>query len=80
MKISTDALRTASNEYQKEDIKEFAREASIQEAQCYEIVDGEIRTKLPRIEETMQFAEKMKYKKLGIVFCAGLKREPAAGE
>ncbi|MFC1845885.1 DUF1847 domain-containing protein [Chloroflexota bacterium] len=75
MKISADVLKTASNEYEKEEIKEFAREASIQEAQCYEMIDGQIRTKLPRIEETIQFAERMKYKKLGLVFCAGLGNE-----
>ncbi len=75
MKISTDAIEKASFEYQKEEVKEFAREASMQEAQCYEIIDGKIRTTLPRIEETVQFAERMKYQKLGMVFCAGLGNE-----
>ena len=75
MKLNTVALERAWNEYQKKDVKEFASQASIQEAQCYEIIDGKRRTKIPRIEETVQFAEKMKYKKLGIVFCVGLANE-----
>ena len=33
------------------------------------------RTKIPRIEELIQFAHKCNYKKLGIAFCAGLANE-----
>lgn len=75
MKRDADALMKASNEYQKDAVKNFARQASIQEAQCYERVDGKMRTKYPRIEETIQFARKMNYKKLGLVFCLGLANE-----
>lgn len=75
MKINTQALEKAAKEYQKEEIKEFARQASIQEAQCYELKGSTITTKIPRIEETIQFAKKMKYKKLGLVFCVGLGNE-----
>lgn len=75
MKISDKALEKARNEYQKKDVREFARQASIQEAECYELINGKLRTKIPRIEETIQFAGKMKYKKLGIVFCLGLANE-----
>ncbi len=75
MKLDTDALEKAWNEFQIEDVKEFARQASIQEAQCYERIDGKIRTKIPRIEETIQLAQKMNYKKLGLIFCIGLANE-----
>lgn len=75
MKINAEALEKAWASYQKKDIKEFARQASIQEAECYEWVEGKLRTKIPRVEETVQFAKKMNYKKLGLAFCLGLANE-----
>src|SRR4030042_164128 len=75
MKTSTKALEKAWSEYQKKDIREFARQASIQESECYEWIEGKIRTKIPRVEETIQFARKMNYKKLGLVFCLGLAKD-----
>ena len=77
MDLHTDALEKASGEYRNDSIREFARQASIQESECYELIDGKIRTKIPRIEETMQFAHKMTYTKLGIAFCLGLAKEAA---
>jgi uncharacterized metal-binding protein len=77
MKSNVDALEKALNEYRKGNVRNFARQASLQEAQCYEWIDGDLRTKIPRIEETMQFASKMGYKKLGLVFCLGLANEAA---
>jgi uncharacterized metal-binding protein len=74
-KLDSDAMERAWNEYSKQDTREFARLASIQEAECYEMIDGELRTRIPRIEETIQFARKMGYKKLGLVFCIGLRNE-----
>jgi uncharacterized metal-binding protein len=63
------------SEYNKPKVKKFARLVSVQEFQCYErLLDG-LRTKLPRIEETMQFARKNGYKKLGLAHCAGLAYE-----
>ena len=75
MKLDSDALEKASNEYRKESVREFARQASRQESECYERVNGEIRTKIPRIEEVMQFARKVNYNKFGIAFCLGLANE-----
>lgn len=81
MKLKTDVIKKAVAEYEREDIKEFARLASIQEAECYEWVPtgvGDtlgIRTKFPRVEETIQFAHKMGYHKLGIALCMGLRNE-----
>jgi uncharacterized metal-binding protein len=77
MKLHPDILKKASDEYNKESVREFARQASIQEGECYETIDGKRRTKIPRIEETIQFARKMNYKKLGMVFCLGLADEAA---
>lgn len=75
MKINTKALEKAWKEYQKKDIREFARQSSIQEAECYEWIGDKKRTKNTRIEETIQLAKKLKYKKLGVVFCGGLTNE-----
>ena len=81
MKLNPDVINKAVAEYERKDIKEFARLASIQEAQCYEWVPTGvqdrlgIRTKIPRVEETIQFAHKMGYHKIGIAFCIGLGNE-----
>jgi uncharacterized metal-binding protein len=75
MKLDKGIYDEAWKEFEKADVKEFARQASIQEAECYEHVQGGMRTKFPRVEETIMFAQKMKYKKLGLVFCMGLGQE-----
>jgi uncharacterized metal-binding protein len=75
MKTQQDILEGALEQYKKDDIKEFARQASIQEAECYQWVEGGVRTITPRVEEVIQFSRKMNYKKLGIAFCIGLWRE-----
>ena len=65
-------------EYEKPEIKEFARMASIQEGECYinrEIKPYTLHPSKPRVQEVCEFARKMKYKKLGIAFCGGLKTE-----
>ena len=81
MRLKPEAIEKAVAEYEREDIKELARLASLQEAECYEWVPtgvGDrlgIRTKYPRLEETIQFAQKMGYQRLGIAFCIGLENE-----
>jgi len=75
MKLWPDVITKALGEYEKEENKEFARLASIQEAECYEQTPFGTRTKHPRIEELIMFARKCGYKKLGIAFCSGLGNE-----
>ncbi len=63
------------------DIREFARQASIQEAECYINRDKKpfvAHPVKPRLQEIIEFAGKMKYKRLGFVFCDGLRREAAS--
>lgn len=61
-------------------VREFARQASIQEGECYAgrnqkpFVLHPVKT---RIEEITGFAKKMGYVRLGLVFCVGLAREAA---
>ena len=75
MKLHADVIEGALYEYDKEDIREFASLASIQEFECYEQTPNGLRTKIPRVEETLQFAQKNGYRRLGLAFCVGLANE-----
>ena len=75
------SVEKATEEYAKPDIGQFARGASIQEAEGYgnRNVKPYLRHPIkPRVQETCEFAKRMGYKKLGIAFCAGLHREASA--
>jgi uncharacterized metal-binding protein len=75
MKVMPEIIEKALLEYDKPEIKEFARQASIQEFECYEHLPEGLRTKNPRILELIEFAQKCGYRKLGIAFCGGLGNE-----
>jgi uncharacterized metal-binding protein len=73
-----ETLDKISKKYAKKDIREFARQASIQEAESYahrNVKPYILNPSKPRVQETCEFAQKMGYKKLGVAFCSGLKRE-----
>jgi uncharacterized metal-binding protein len=68
-------LSRAMQEYGAKDIHEFARNASIQEGEYYAGRDKKpyiMHPVKPRILEICEFAEKMGYKKLGLVFAEDL--------
>jgi len=72
------AVDGALEELKKPEILEFARQASIQEAEGYanrEIGYEHVKPVKPRIQETIEFARRMKYKRLGLAFCLGLRPE-----
>jgi uncharacterized metal-binding protein len=72
------AITKSQLELTKPDILEFARQASIQEGEGYGNKDlGYDRVKpiKPRIIETIEFAHKMSFQRLGFVFCIGLRKE-----
>ena len=75
MKLMPEIFNEALSEYNKPEIKNFAQLASIQEAECYERLPDGMRTKLPRVEELIQFSRKCGYKRLGIAHCGGLFEE-----
>ena len=75
MKLMPEVIAEALSEYSKPEVSEFARLASVQEAECYERLPDGLRTKLPRIEELIQFARKCGYKRLGLAHCGGLAKE-----
>jgi uncharacterized metal-binding protein len=76
-------LDEARREYEIPEIREFARQASIQEGECYANRDqgiDAIQAMKPRIVEVCEFAEKMGYHRLGMAFCGGLINEAAVFE
>jgi uncharacterized metal-binding protein len=77
-KSEGESLSEALKEYDSQDIKEFARNASIQEGSCYAHRDAKAFVMIPtktRLEELIEFSQRMGYKKLGLAFCGGLTRE-----
>ncbi len=71
-------LAKANKAYEDETVREFARNASLQEAECYANRDQKpyvIQPSKTRIVETCEFALKMAYKKIGLAFCTGLSKE-----
>ncbi len=76
-----ETIKEVIKEYERPEIREFARMASIQEAECY--TDRQVKPYIlhpvkPRVQEICEFAEKMNYRKIGIAFCAGLPSEARA--
>ncbi len=71
-------LGKALAEYKDEGVREFARQSFLQEAECYagrEKSPYVMHPVKPRMLEIMEFARRMNYRKLGLVFCAGLAKE-----
>lgn len=60
-------LDTIVKHYEEDGVSEFHRNAAIVEKEGY--------CKWPRLRETMEFARRMGYKKLGFAFCTGFKNE-----
>jgi len=78
-----DLLEEANREYEDERILHFARQASIQEAECYANRDQRPYVMQPtktRVVEICEFAKRMGYKRLGLAFCIGLAREASVVE
>jgi len=74
-KTRQEVIQQALAEYNKPEVREFARQASMQEFECYMNLPEGMTPRNPRVEEIAQFAKKMGYKKLGIASCIGLRHE-----
>jgi uncharacterized metal-binding protein len=73
-------LQVALEKYRDLETMRFAKAASLQEAECYVRRDEKpfvMRPTKTRVEEIIEFAKKMNYRKLGVAFCAGLFSEGA---
>ncbi len=80
-KLMEETIEFSRKQYNELAIKNFARNASIQEAECY--IDREVKPYIlhpvkPRIQEIFEFSKKMGYKRLGLAYCAGLQAEANA--
>jgi uncharacterized metal-binding protein len=68
-------MQAALEKYKDRETMRFAKAASLQEAECYVRRDGKpfvLRPTKTRVEEIIEFAKKLGYRKLGVAFCAGL--------
>jgi uncharacterized metal-binding protein len=73
-----EAIHAAAAELKRPEILEFAKQASVQEAEGYanrELGYEHVKPVKPRIVETIEFAHRMNYKRIGLVFCIGLRKE-----
>jgi len=76
--IEADAIEIARKKYKEPEVAEFARQASIVEAEAYTKTPWApetLSTVTTRLEEIINFAKKMGYRKLGVAFCSGLMNE-----
>jgi len=76
--LNKDVLEKANSCYEDPETREFARQASRQEAECYANRHQSpyiMQPTKPRIVEICEFAKKMGYEKLGLAFCIGLAKE-----
>lgn len=76
--LQEEAFSEATCEYENPDVREFARLASVQEGEGYANRDQKpyvLQPNKTRMEEICEFAHKMGYHRLGMVFCVGLARE-----
>lgn len=72
------ALSEGLKEYDNPDLRGFARNASVQEGSCYAHRDAKPFVMIPtksRLEELIEFSQRMGYKRLGMAFCGGLTHE-----
>ena len=77
-KLKGDLCSEVIQEYDKAEVREFARQASIQESSVYADRDlgyEHVRPAKPRIEEILDFTSRMGYRKIGLAFCMGLRTE-----
>ena len=75
MKLMPEDFIASKEEYACPGVDDFARQASIQEFECYEQTPDGLRTRIPRIEELIHFSRKCGFKRLGLAFCGGLAEE-----
>ena len=74
-----EAVKASLSEYETPGIRGFAVNATIQEGECYvnkHKDDPHVRYAIkPRVQETIEFAHKMGYERMGLAFCLGLQHE-----
>lgn len=79
-RLMPEAVDRAREIYRDPGTGDFARKASIQEAECYANREAKPFARhpvKPRLLEICEFSQKMGYKRLGLAFCGGLHDEAA---
>jgi uncharacterized metal-binding protein len=74
-KNKEEEIKAALEKYGDPETMRFAKAASLQEAECYIGREADpfiLHPTKTRVEETLEFARKMGYRKLGVAFCGGL--------
>jgi uncharacterized metal-binding protein len=77
-KIRTEVIAEATERCISPENVTFAYNASKQEASCYITLPHAPKVVSPsksRVEEIMEFAERMRYKRLGVAYCVGVQYE-----
>ena len=72
---SPEATNISLKHYEDEKTKNFAAEASRQEASGYEMRELGRFPKKTRLQELIEFSNRMGYRKLGLAFCSGVRLE-----
>jgi len=73
-----DVVKKVTESYHAPEVSEFARLASVQEAECYANRGAGPYVMQPsksRVQEVVEFAGKLGCRKLGMAFCVGLHKE-----
>jgi len=75
----TNVVRDSLTEYERPEIEKFALYATIQEGECYANRGKQhpytVYPTKTRIQETIESANKLGFKRLGVAFCGGLRNE-----
>ena len=77
-KLYEQELKRAADKYAEPENHKMALESAKQEKSGYKNINGDPRLRMavkPRILETVEFCQRMGYKKIGLAFCMGLKNE-----
>lgn len=77
-RVEADVIEETRHWYKEPEVVEFARQASIVEAECYRDTPwapGTLSTTTTRLEEIIKLAKRMGYKKLGLAYCIGFRNE-----
>ena len=67
MNVEKEVLRKARQEYEKPGVAKLAHVSALVESEGY--------MKWTRVEDTMEFARRMNFAKLGVACCVGLAEE-----
>lgn len=71
-------VKEALRELDASPVRRLLQQSSIQEGQGYigkELGYAQVRPFKPRVQETIEFARRLGYQRLGLAFCIGLRRE-----